>query len=136
MARADQRLDHAPAISEAECTRVLLVDLDTMPRQLIAQDLKHEHGLALVEAPADAHVASVVSEVDAHVVLIGRDDPAVAAEVLREHPLVRMYAIVRDSRALLLYELRPRRRELGVFSKELLVWRLRHAREPRSEWMP
>jgi hypothetical protein len=131
-----KRFDHGSAISEEESTRVLLVDLDTMPRQLIQHDLEHERGIALVEALPGAPLAATVAEVDPHVVLIGRDDPDVAAEVLREHPVVRLLAVVRDSRDLLLYELRPRRRRIGVFSKEQLLRALRRARTPRSSWMP
>jgi hypothetical protein len=133
---AARRLDHGSTISEEESTRVLLVDLDTMPRQLIRHDLEHEHGIALVEAPPGAPLAEAVASVDPHVVLIGRDDPDAAAEVLGERPLVRLLAVVRDSRHLLLYELRPRRRRIGVFSTEQLLRALRRARTPRSSWMP
>jgi hypothetical protein len=49
---------------------------------------------------------------------------------------VKLLAVVRDSRDLLLYELRPNRKELGHFSKEVLVRALREARKARSSWMP
>jgi hypothetical protein len=107
-----------------------------MPWQLIRHDLAHERGIALLDAPAGAALPAAVGSVQAHVVLIGRDDPAVAAQVLREHPLVKLLAVVRDSRDLLLYELRPRRRKLGQFSKEALLQALRDARKARSSWMP
>ena len=80
-------------------------------------------------------LAAAVDDADADVVLIGWDDPGTAAEILVAHPLVKLLAVVRDSRDLLLYELRPRRRELGEFSKERLLRALRHTHKPRSDWL-
>ena len=107
-----------------------------MPRQLIKHGLKHERDITLVEAPSGTPPAAAVGDVGAHVIVIGRDDPAVVAEILSAHPLVKLLAIVRDSRDLLLYELRPRRRKLGEFSREQLLQALRRVRTPRSNWMP
>jgi hypothetical protein len=135
MAAAAARLDHAWAIAKQE-TRVLLVDLDTMPRQLVQRELGTERGITLVEARNGMPLAAAVEEADADVVLIGRDDPAVAAHVLGERPLLKLLAIVGDARELLLYELRPNREELGELSKDLLLRALRNARRPRSSWMP
>jgi hypothetical protein len=129
-------LDHRVTIPDQECIRILLVDLDTMPRQLIQHDLEHERGITLVEAQPGVPIAAAVGRADADVVLTGRDDPAAAAAILVEHPLVRLLAVVGDSRDLLLYELRPRRRKLGEFSKEHLLRALRGVRKPRSDWLP
>lgn len=136
MFRHGPRFDDRGAIPTQECTRVLLADLETMPRQLIEHALGSERDIELFEAPAGASLPQAVGAARADVVVIGNDDPALAAEVLRDRSSVRVLAVTGDARNLLLYELRPLRIELGELSRDALLREVRDVRWSRSSWAP
>jgi hypothetical protein len=106
-----------------------------MTRQLI-ENVAREVGVSVYHRTPAASLAATIREHNADVVIVGRDDPALAAALLEERPRTRMLAVINDGDDSLLYELQPRRRELGELSWEVLAAELRHAGEPRSSWMP
>jgi hypothetical protein len=91
--------------------------------------------LTVVETAPEEPVSDAVSRSRAEVVVIGRDDPALAATVLEDHPKTRMLAVVGEGLHGRLYELKPSRRELGAFSADTFLKELAEVRRPRSTWM-
>jgi hypothetical protein len=112
-------------IQAAESIRVLLVDLPTMQRQLIERVLSVEPDMVVMATPEGVPPKHALVEADADAVVLGIDDPAVAEDLLASRPGVKVLTVVGDSRDLLLYELRPRREELGELTREKLVAALR-----------
>jgi hypothetical protein len=113
----------------------VLDDLRRLTSELI-QNVADEVGASIFQRPREEPLNAVVTEHDANVVIVGRDDPQLAAVLLKERPRTRLLAVVDDGKQSLLYELQPKRRELGELSPDVLANELRHAGEPRTTWMP
>jgi hypothetical protein len=113
----------------------VLDDLRRVTRQLI-ENVADDVGASIFVRTQSTPLEAEVAEHDANVVIVGRDDPALAGALLEKRPRTRMLAVVDDGEQSLLYELQPKRRELGELSREVLATELRHSGEPRSTWMP
>ncbi len=61
------------------------------------------------------------------VVILGEDEPSLAARLLEELPTVKVLGVALDGREAVLYELRPQRVELGEISPEKLASVIRDA---------
>ena len=107
-----------------------------MTQELIENVISGEEGMAVTARGQETSVVDSVERSAPDVVIVGRDDPSLAASLLADRPRLKMLAVVDDDRESVLYELQPLRRELGEFTPETLVSALRGARDPRSDWMP
>jgi hypothetical protein len=110
-------------------------DLRRLTRELI-ENVADDVGASIFPRAQATSLEAAVAEHDANVVIVGRDDPALAGALLEKRPRARMLAVVDDGEQSLLYELQPKRRELGELSREVLASELRQAGDPRSSWMP
>ena len=118
-----------------EPVRVFLVDFEPMTREAIENLIRRSPQLTMVEPIPAEPIREAIARSRAEVVVIGRDDPSLAASVLEVHPKTRMLAVVGDGLRGRLYELKPSRRELGAFSAETFLSVLADVRQPRSNWM-
>jgi DNA-binding NarL/FixJ family response regulator len=107
-----------------------------MTQELIENVISSEEGMAVTARGQEASVVDSVEQTAPDVVIVGRDDPGLAASLLADRPRLKMLAVVDDDRESVLYELQPLRHELGELTPEMLVAALRGARDPRSDWMP
>ena len=108
-----------------EPTRVLLIDMAPMTREIIRRTFAGAKDVALVgEHPADAPLVRVVEEGDADVVIFGTTDvglPPDCAELMHKRPKTRVLTVERNGRAAFLYELRPYAVPLGEVSPSKLL---------------
>jgi hypothetical protein len=63
------------------------------------------------------------------VIILGQDEPSLAAGLLEALPNVKVLAVALNGREAVLYELRPQRVELGEISPQKLVSVIRDARQ-------
>jgi DNA-binding NarL/FixJ family response regulator len=114
-----------------EPTRVLLIDMAPMTREIIRRTFDRAADVALVgEHPADAPLAQVAEEADADVVICGTADaglPPGCSELMRQRPRTRVLTVERNGRAAFLYELRPYAVPLGEASPSALLDAVRGA---------
>jgi DNA-binding NarL/FixJ family response regulator len=111
--------------NSVEHTRVLLIDMAPMTREIIRRTLARARDIALVgEDLADEPVEQVLSDVEADVVIFGTTDtrlPASASELMKARPRTRVLTVERNGRAAFLYELRPYAVPLGEASPSTLL---------------
>jgi DNA-binding NarL/FixJ family response regulator len=105
-----------------ERTRIFLADLPRLQREIITQILRSQSDLDVVaEAAQDESLLQRVERECADVLVIGRDDPGLAAALLERQPRMRVVAVARRGRECWLYELRPQRVALGEISSRRLL---------------
>jgi DNA-binding NarL/FixJ family response regulator len=108
--------------------RILLAELPRMRRDIIADVLAMQSDMEVVgEVAALGELVEAVERGGADVLVIGRDDAALAAGLLERRPRLKVLAVAEEGRACSIYELRPRRVELGELSPQLLVDAIRAA---------
>jgi hypothetical protein len=73
-----------------------------------------------------------VARVRADVVLLGEDDPPLAAALLERSPRLKVLTVSEEGRDLWLYGLNPERSRLGPLSPERLVQAVRRVERPRA----
>jgi DNA-binding NarL/FixJ family response regulator len=126
--------------------RILLADLPRMRWDIIADLLAMERDMEVVPMERDMEVVGEVAALEelveavvrggADVLVIGRDDSALAAELLERRPRLKVLAVAEEGRACSIYELRPQRVELGELSPRRLVAAIRAAMWPLSKAKP
>jgi hypothetical protein len=105
-----------------ERTRIVLVDIKRLARQIIEYTAAHHPQLEIV-----AHVMrpvallEAIERTDAECVITGFDDEAEVAGTLRERPGVMVLAVAEDEREAFLYQLLPHKRRLGQLSPPRLL---------------
>jgi len=113
-----------------EPSKIVLVDLPRITREIIEQAVGAEPDMVTVDGLADATSlpdAIVRSEPD--FVISGRDyEFAEVCAILEGHPRLRVLVVVEDGREATLYELRPTRTPLGEVSPRTIVEAIRGTR--------
>jgi len=111
-----------------ESTRIVLVDMPPLLREIVRETLAREPDLDVVaEHEAYVDVARAVEEAEADFVIVSSDAAAhtsVAAVVGAERG-VRALEVQSDGKESVLYELRPHRVSLGEISPETLLRTIR-----------
>jgi len=111
-----------------ESTRIVLVDMPPLLREIVRETLAREPDLDVVaEYPAGVDVRRAVDESDAEFVIIGADATARAsvASVVGAQRGTRAIEVQSDGEESVLYELRPHRVSLGEISPETLLMTIR-----------
>jgi len=118
-----------------EPTRVLLIDMAPMTREIIRRTFATAKDIALVADPSPGEpLARAVAERNADVVIFGTTDPRLppdCSELMKERPRTRVLTVERDGRAAFLYELRPYAVPLGEASPSTLLDAVRGTAAPR-----
>lgn len=97
-----------------------------MLRDIVAGILVEQPDMEVVEATAAMKSLQVVVDAgSADVVVIGRDDPALATRLVTERPCLKVLAVTAGGRESCRYELRPQRASLGEISPRRLVDEIR-----------
>lgn len=99
---------------------------------IVAGVLADEPDMEVVgETVVASEFPDAVQETGADVVVVGRDDPLLAAALLERRPSLRILAVSADARESWLYELCPQRVPLGEISPQRLVSKIRETRRRR-----
>ena len=105
--------------------RVLLVDLTTMLSDVIKEILATDPSIEVVgEIPGGGAVVTAIAKNEADVVIYGTEDRELTApwrQLFKGNLDVKVVALVDDGQEAFLYELCPRREELGELSPEGLI---------------
>jgi DNA-binding NarL/FixJ family response regulator len=109
-------------------TRILLADLPRLLREIVTEALEAQSDMEVVASVADFEtLAQTIEQSRAEVIVIGHDDPEVAAGLLERCPPLAVIAVTGDAKESQYYELRPHRVELGEISPSELVETIRQA---------
>jgi chemotaxis response regulator CheB len=112
-----------------ERTRIVLIDMSPLLREIIREALVPEPDLEVVaehEGPVD--LRNAVERDGADLVILGADASADSVEsLIKANSGVRAIEVRSDGRESVLYELRPHRVSLGEISSETLVRTIRAA---------
>jgi DNA-binding NarL/FixJ family response regulator len=104
-----------------ERTHLLLVDLPRMLREIVTDSLSIADDVVVVGEIDSETLLADAAERDADYVVMGREDAALVAELLRARPSMKVIAIIAHGEDAALYELQPQRVPLGELSRERLV---------------
>jgi len=115
-------------------TRILLVALPRLLEEIVSEALSEAPDLAVVGLLRDAGSLTREASLQADVVVLGGDDPALAASALERQPHLAVLAVSEDARGSSLYVLRPERTLIGDLSPQSLVATVRAAAEPVATW--
>jgi DNA-binding NarL/FixJ family response regulator len=115
-------------------TRIALVDMPRILREIIEQAVADEPDMEIVEIEGSGvPLRQAVATARADFVIAGADyDFGEVARVLDERPRLRILAVAGDGREAFLYELRPTRTPLGEVSPQTIVDAIRGARYATS----
>ena len=117
-----------------ERTRILLVELPPMLRDIIAETIAMEPDMEVVaEVPDASSLMSSFERTEVGVVVVGRDDPSLASMLLAQHPQLKILAVANHGRESSLYEMRPQREPLGEISPQRLVEEIRKAAREQAD---
>ncbi len=111
-------------------TRIVLIDMSPLIREIVREALAREPDLDLVaEHGADVDVRAAIERDDADFVIVGSDATAHAAvrSVVAADRGFRALELHADGKESVLYELRPHRVSLGEISPETLLRTIRAA---------
>jgi hypothetical protein len=97
-----------------------------MLRDIVAETLSTEGDMEVVDEVLDDDSLTCSLE-HSDVVIVGTDDPSLAARLLEEHPHLKVLAVRGHGRESLLYQLRPQRVSLGEISPQKLIDEIRKA---------
>lgn len=107
---------------EPDRTRIVLAEMPEMLRDIVAGILLEQPDMEVV---GGTEALESLRDVDADVVVIGHDDPALAARLVTGRPCLKVLAVTADGRESCRYELRPERAPLGEISPQRLVDEIR-----------
>jgi hypothetical protein len=112
-----------------EPSRILLVDLPRILREIIEEAIADEPDMVIVGGNgANGDLKSAVERSNAEFVISGADyAPDEVGALLEEHPRLRVLSVVGDAREAFLYELRPMRTPLAEVSPRTIVDAIRQA---------
>jgi DNA-binding NarL/FixJ family response regulator len=114
-------------------TRILLADLPRLLREIVTEALEAQSDMEVVGSIAGPEsLARTIEQSQADAIVIGHDDPEVAAGLLGRHPPLAVIALAGDAKESQYYELRPHRVGLGEISPSELVETIRQATRSRS----
>jgi len=111
-----------------ESTRIVLVDMPPLLREIVREALAREPDLDVVaEHEASVDVRRAIDEADADFVIVGADATARAsvASVVGAQRGIRAIEVQSDGTESVLYELRPQRVSLGEISPDALLRTIR-----------
>ena len=109
-------------------TRILLIDMPRMLRELIHATISEDSDLEVVGALDDTDsLAEAIQRVEADVVIVGAQTLAQedVAEALRVRPSAKVLRVSADGRESSLWELRPHEQRLGEAGPEELLAAIR-----------
>jgi hypothetical protein len=114
-----------------EPTRILLVALPRILEEIVSDILSSERGLEVVDTfrKVDS-LPRKVARARPDVVVLGRDDPPLAAALLEQSPRLKVLAVVGGGQDSWLYDLIPERTRLGALSPSRLVGAVQRADPP------
>jgi DNA-binding NarL/FixJ family response regulator len=116
-------------------TRILLVEMPQILRDIVAGVLADEPDMEVVgEAATMNGLSQTVVETGADVVVVGRNDPSLAATLMERRARLRVLAVTAGGRESWLYELRPQRIPLGEISPQRLVDEIRMRGGGATDW--
>jgi DNA-binding NarL/FixJ family response regulator len=126
-ARVQNRALHSDA--GVEPSRIVLVDLPRIMREIIQQAIADEPDMVIVNGSLPADLRGALERSAADFVISGADhELAEVGALLEERPRLRVLSVVGDGREAFLYELRPTRTPLGEVSPRTIVDAIRSAR--------
>jgi hypothetical protein len=112
-----------------ERTRIVLVDMPLLLREIVRDTLAREPDLDVVaEHEADVDVRGAVGETDADLLIVGAEATTArmgVASVVGAQRGIRAIELQSDGKESVLYELRPHRVSLGEMSPETLLRTIR-----------
>jgi hypothetical protein len=115
-------------------TRILVADLPRFAREIVAELLRGQTtDVEVVEGRGIATAQEEARTRGAHVVILGRDDPAAARELLEAHPRLLVLTVAGHELVAWRYALTPRRERLGELSPAVLATGIRRP-EPHAAW--
>jgi chemotaxis response regulator CheB len=112
-----------------ERTRIVLVDMPPLLREIVRDTLAREPDLDVVaEHESDVDVRSAVGETDVDFLIVGAEATTArmgVASVVGAQRGIRAIEVQSDGKESVLYELRPHRVSLGEMSPETLLRTIR-----------
>jgi DNA-binding NarL/FixJ family response regulator len=111
-----------------ERTRIVLIDMSPLLRDIVRKAITHEPDLEVVaEHDGDVDVSVVVERDHADFVIVGSEVTAHSsvASVVAAHCQVRALELHADGKESVLYEFRPHRVALGELSSDTLLRTIR-----------
>jgi DNA-binding NarL/FixJ family response regulator len=117
-------------------TRILLVALPRMLEEIVAHVLS-QRGLEVAGSVRKVDgLPKKVAKARPDVVVLGEDDPPLAAALLEQSPRLKVLAVAEEGQDSWLYGLNPERTRLGALSPSRLVRAVQRAVQPcaTSAW--
>ena len=119
-----RRID-SPVRQEMPVTRVVLIDMNNVLRQLVRGILETDSSVHVVaDLPDTVPLEDAVASTDARVVIFGTEVTelsAEGAELLSSRPRLRLLTVTRNGRRTCLYVLKPHCEDLGEVSPAALL---------------
>lgn len=114
--------------------RIALVELLPLLRGIVEEVISAQPDMEVV--PQDSRMMKLASidEADPDVVILGREDTSLTSRLLRMRPNLKVLAVAMDGREGVLFELRPRRVDLGEISPQKLVNVIRETTKAPGAW--
>jgi DNA-binding NarL/FixJ family response regulator len=114
-------------------TRILLVALPRMLEEIVSHMLRSQRGMEVAGTMRSVdRLSRKVARARPDVVVLGGDDPPLAAELLEQSPRIKVLAVAEEGQDSWLYSLIPERTRLGALSSARLVQAVRNAVRPRA----
>jgi DNA-binding NarL/FixJ family response regulator len=112
-----------------EPSRILLIDLPRILREIIEQAVENEPDMVIVNGNGSGgDLGSALEQSRAEFVITGAaHGPDEVGALLERHPRLRVLSVVGDAREAYLYELRPTRTPLAEVSPRAIVDAIRQA---------
>ena len=114
-------------------TRILLIALPRMLEEIVSDALRSERGMEIAGTARNVDgLSTMVARARPDIVVLGGDDPTLAAELLELSPRLKVLAVADEGQDSWLYGLRPERTRLGGLSPTRLAWAVQHAAAPHG----
>lgn len=114
-------------------TRILLVALPRMLEEIVSDVLASQRGVQVAGTMRTAdQLTRKVARARPDVVVLGGDNPPLAAELLEQSPRLKVLALAEEGQDSWLYSLTPVRTRLGALSTARLVGIVKNAVRPRN----
>jgi len=114
-------------------TRILLVALPRMLEEIVSDLLESQRGVQVAGTVRSAdQLPRKLARARPDLVVLGGDDPPLAAELLELSPRLKVLALAEEGQDSWLYSLTPVRTRLGALSTARLVGIVKGAVRPRA----